>query len=76
MKSLVMRNKTVKVILSTSMQYETKLKEYKCTWNQAMTTLLPLKQIVLNIDKATIQLQMFLKPPTPVSKPQQLDVSA
>lgn len=41
-----------------------------------MTTLLPLKQIVLNIDKATTQLQMFLKPTTQVLTPQRLDVSA
>jgi len=41
-----------------------------------MTTLLPLKRIVLNIDKATTQLQMFLKPTTQVLTPQGLDVFA
>jgi len=41
-----------------------------------MTTLLPLKWIVLNIDKATTQLQTFLKQTTQVLTPQGLDVSA
>jgi len=36
--------------------------------------IVPPKWIVLNKDKATTQLQMFLKPTTPVLTPQGLDI--
>lgn len=71
---------TVKVILTAStygQYYKTSEKLIiKCTMQQAMTTLLPPKWIVLNKDKATTRLQMFLKPTTPVLTPQGLDIYA